>query len=156
MIEAEEEYNDQTLPGVVPGLCRTKSRELWLIWATIVNRQWTASFDWGLVQSLAILLNVPSKPSNLRTPHCLCYVRDINPENGEINCRFGLLFEVPSHIWRGNGLIKPMMLQKVFYLQAGVLVLTRLQLALKRSTSMLYLVGNLLHKVLRSQSILFS
>jgi len=159
----EEEDDDQALPEAVPGHCRVKgrgARPVWIEWKFYAPMSLVTSAPHPLVseriRSLAILLNDSEKPRDIYTPHCLGYSRDVDKVTEDDHCRFGLVFQVPSHVPGGNGSLEPVTLQKTIHSQVGVLVSARLQLALKLSTSLLYLHSvNRLPKGLRSRSILF-
>lgn len=156
--EIDEERNLRTT-----GLCRGQDRKLRPIWV-----EWKEYEPpiFGLneldpkiharVRALATLLNDSNKPMELCAPQCLGYFDDLDPETGEPYCRFGLAFEVPTHIRASGGSLEPISLLEVIRSQASVSVMDRLELASKIATSVLYLHAvNWLHKGLRSESILF-
>lgn len=106
------------------------------------------------IRKLALLLNDHEKPTEFCVPHCLGYlVYPYSEDEGP--GPLGLVFEVPRHVSAGSSLV-PSSLLYLFKSQPDIVVLARLELALKISSCVLYFHSvNWLHKGLRSRSIMF-
>jgi hypothetical protein len=107
------------------------------------------------VKALAALLKENNTTDQFRAPHCLGYFLDMDPEEDEDHCRFGLVFEKPTSAHPST---KPLSLHSLLVdskvdmpsLTDRITLMRHLSETLERLHAV-----NWLHKGLRSSNILF-